>query len=77
MVPLSQVRAFEASRTLPAKGGGGSVLSALCRTEYAACPTKTVPVARGTGANDLNDVAAKLAAATDRPFTLGELHYYA
>jgi hypothetical protein len=75
VVPLSQVRAFEVTRTLPAKGGGGSALSALCETGYAACPTKNVPVARGAGADDLNDLAAKLAAAADKPFRLEDYDY--
>jgi hypothetical protein len=75
VIPLAQVRAFEVSRTLPAKGGGGSVLSALCETGYAACPTKKLPVAKGAGADDLNAVAATLAAATDKPLTLGDYDY--
>ena len=75
VLPLHQVRGFEVRRTLPAKGGGGSELSAVCDTGYAVCPSKTVPVAKGSGADDLNQVAAGLAAAAGKPFTLGEYDY--
>ncbi len=53
VVPLAQVEAFQVTRTLPAKGGGGSYLSARCDTGYAACPTKDVQVAQGERAHDL------------------------
>ena len=75
VIPLAAVNGFEVRRTLPAKGGGGSELFAVCATGYAACPSKTVPVAKGSGADDLNKVAADLAAATGKPFTLGEYDY--
>lgn len=75
VVALAQVNGFEVTRTLPAKGGGGSELVALCDTGYMACPVKKVPVAQGSGADDLNGVAARLAAAAGKPFTLGEYGY--
>ena len=75
VIPLADVRGFEVRRTLPAKGGGGSDLLAVCDTFHAACPSKTVPVAKGGGADDLNQVAADLAAAAGKPFTLGEYDY--
>ncbi len=75
VIPLTAVNGFEVRRTLPAKGGGGSELYAVCDTGYAACPSKTVPVAKGGGADDLNEVAARLAAAAGKPFTLGEYDY--
>ncbi len=75
VVPLAQVAGFEVRRVLPAKGGGGSTLSARCDTGYAACPTKTVQVAQGERADDLNDIATRLAAATARPLQLGDYDY--
>ena len=75
VVPLTEVSGFEVARTLPAKGGSGSALFALCNTGYAACPTKNVPVALGSGADDLNDEGARLAAAAGKPFRLGEYDY--
>jgi len=75
VVPLTQVNGFEVTRTLPAKGGGGSELVALCDTGYVACLVKKIPVARGSSADDLNEVAARLAAASGKPFTLGEYDY--
>ena len=75
VIPLTAVSGFEVRRTLPAKGGGGGELSAMCDTGYAACPSKTVPVAKGSGSDDLNEVAARLAAAAGKPFTLGEYDY--
>ena len=59
----------------PAKGGGGSEFLALCDTGYMACSLKKVPVMKGSGADDLNEVAARLAAAAGKPFTLGKYEY--
>lgn len=75
VIPLEQISAFEVVRTLPAKGGGGSSLTARCDTGYPACPTKDVQVAQGERADDLNDIAARLAAATGKPFKLGDYGY--
>ena len=75
IVPLSEVRSFGVARTLPARGGGGTCLSACCETGYAACPTKDVPVARGAHADDLNDIAAMLASLAGKPLKLGEYGY--
>ena len=71
VIPLQVVSGFEVRRTLPAKGGGGSEPCAVCDTGYANCPSKTMPVARGSGVDDLNEMAANLAAAAGKPFTLG------
>ena len=75
VILLAQVAGFEVLRMLPAKGGGGSTLSARCDTGYAACPVKTVRVAQGERADDLNDIAARLAAATDKRLVLGDYDY--
>ena len=75
VIPLTGVNGFEVRRTLPAKGGGGSELSAVCGTGYAACPSKSVPVAKGSSADDLNEIAADLAAAAGKPFKLSEYDY--
>ncbi len=75
VMPLAQVSRFAVARTLPAKGGGGSCLTAACETGYAACPSKDVPIARGARADDLSDIAAQLAAATGKPLKLGEYDY--
>lgn len=75
VIPLAQVAAFEVVRTLPAKGGGGSDLSARCVTGYEACPTKSVRVAQGARADDLNEVAARLAKAAAKPLDLGDYVY--
>ncbi len=75
VVPLQVVSGFEVRRTLPAKGRGGSELCTMCDTGYAECPSKTVPVAKGSGADDLNEMAADLAAAAGKPFTLGAYDY--
>ena len=75
VVPLTSVKGFEVTRTLPAKGGGGSALSAVCDAGYAACPTKNVPLAQGARADDLNEAAASLAAAAGKPLELAEYDY--
>ncbi len=75
VIPLAAVSGFEVRRTLPAKGGGGSILVALCDTGYAACPSKTVSVAKGSGADDLNQAAATLAAAAGKPVKLWDYDY--
>jgi len=75
VVPLAQISTFEVVRTLPAKGGGGSSLIARCDTGYPAWPTKDVQVARGQGADDLNDIATRLAATTGRLLKLGDYGY--
>lgn len=75
LIPSAQVLGFRVERLLPAKGGGGSWLEAECRTGYAEVPTKRVVVARAGGPEDLNDLAATLSAALDRPFELGEPGY--
>ena len=75
VIPLAQVGALHVTRTLPAKGGGGSTLFAQCKTGYAACPVKDVQVTRGERADDLNAIAADLAAATGKPLKLAEYDY--
>ncbi len=75
LIALVQIAGFKVERTLPANGGGGSVLSACCTTGYAACPTKDVPIARGARADDLNDIAATLATAAGKPLKLGSYEY--
>lgn len=75
VIPLVRIKSFEVSRTLPAKGGGGSSLLACCDTGYVTCPTKDVQVARGERADDLNDIATKLAAAAGKPLKIGNYHY--
>ena len=40
LLPLAQIVAFEVTRTLPARGTGGSAISARCNTGYAACPPR-------------------------------------
>lgn len=75
VVPIAHVRQFGVARTLPAKGGAGSTLTAQCDTFYSACPTKDVPLARGAKADDLNGIAAKLAEAAARPLKLEDYDY--
>lgn len=72
LIPLTQIVAFEVTRLLPAKGEGGSSLSARCETGYAAWPTKSVQVAQGERADDLNVIAADLAAAAGKPLELAD-----
>ena len=70
VMPLAQVRGFEVIRRRPARFSGGSTLSARCDTGYAACPTKTVAVAQGERADDLDEIAARLASATGKPLSV-------
>ncbi|WP_284946634.1 hypothetical protein [Acidisoma cladoniae] len=69
VIPVTQIAAFDVIRLRPARFSGGSTLSARCDTGYAAFPTKTVHVAQGEHADDLNDIAATLAAVTGKPLT--------
>ena len=75
VIPLAAVSGFEVRRTLPAKGGGGSDLFAMCNTLYPACPSKTVSVAKGGDADDLNQAAADLAVAAGKPVKLWDYDY--
>ncbi len=75
VIPLEQVAGYDVTRTLPAKGGGGSYLSARCTTGYAACPEKPVRIAEGERADDLNAIATELAARTGKPLILGDYGY--
>ena len=70
IVPLVDVESFEVTRLLPAKGGGGSYMSARCRTGYTIQPFKSLQVAQGASADDLNEPARRLAQATGKPFKL-------
>lgn len=70
IVPLVDVESFEVARLLPAKGGGGSYMSARCRTDDSARPFKDIQVAQGASADDLNEPARRLAEATGKPFNL-------
>ena len=71
LIPLARIAKFDVTRTLPGKSPGGSEFLARCDTGYAACPTKSVRIVRGANADDLNDIAAKLAMATGKPLEIG------
>lgn len=72
VIPVADVLGFPVTRILPGKYGGGSNLQVECRTGYDAVPTKSVTITNADGTNDLNDLAATLSRAFDRPYTLGE-----
>ena len=75
VVPMSEVAGFRVERMLPAKGSGGSWLEVACRTDYGDGETKTLTVSAAPGADDLNDLAARVAAAAGKPLVLGDYHY--
>ncbi len=75
IVPLVDVESFEVARLLPAKGGGGSYMSARCRTGYMTHPLKDIQVAQGASADDLNEPARRLSQMTGKPFNLGVYHH--
>ncbi len=75
VVPLADVLGFHVDRTLPAKGGGGSSLSVECRSPDGDPDTKTLWIAAGDGADDLNALAARIAEATRKRLVLGEYGY--
>lgn len=75
VVPMSEVTGFRVERMLPAKGGGGSWLEAACRTDYGDGETKSLTLTAGAAADDLNDLAARVAAAAGKPLKLSNYHY--
>jgi hypothetical protein len=71
LVPMADVIGFHVDRRVRAKGPGGAKLYVECRTNYAELATKRLLIAAAPGADDLNELAKTLSAATTKPFTLG------
>ncbi len=72
ILPLSDVTGITVDRMLPAKGGGGSTLRVDCRSECKAAAVKSLVVSTAPAADDLNDLAAALAAAIGKPLVIGD-----
>jgi len=72
LVPIADIIGFQVDRRLPAKGTGGAKLYVECRTTYEDLRTKRLLIAAAPGADDLNELAKTLSAATEKPFTLGQ-----
>lgn len=75
VIPLAQIREFKVTRTHAAKGPGGSTLMAVCETGLAARPIKWVTIAQGAHADDLNEIAAELAARSGKHVELRKYDY--
>lgn len=70
LVPMTDAIQFEVARVRPAKGPGGSSLNMRCLFNYAHEKTKTLTICSAAGVEDLNELAATVAHATKKPFTL-------
>ena len=70
LIPMARVVRFHVERTLPAQGGGGSVLTVECSTDDGGPTLKRLTIAAGRGPDDLNLLAMTLAKATGRPYEL-------
>ena len=75
VMPLTRVIRFAVQRLLPAKGGGGSALRIELRTDQATLPIKDVRLASAPGADDLNDLVARLATSFGKSFALDPYEY--
>lgn len=75
VVPMNEIAGFHVERILPAKGSGGSWLEVECRTDYGDGETKSLTIAAAPEADDLNDVAARIAAVAGKPLKLGDYYH--
>ncbi len=75
LIPADKLVAFKVERMLPAKGGGGSRLVAVCLTDYTQTPRKELTVTDADDPEALNTFGAELAAIYAKPFTLGDHTY--
>jgi hypothetical protein len=67
LVSMERVARFTVDRIQPARGRGGSRLSVECATDYDAVSSKELRIASAAGIDDLNELGAQLAAATNKP----------
>lgn len=69
VLPRSIITGFSISRLLPAKGAGGSSLSALCK-RIDGGKDRSVLLAQRGGADDLNELGGQLAGLFSKPLVL-------
>jgi hypothetical protein len=72
VIPMTDVFRFTVDRILPAKGSGGSHLRVDCRTRCETLSEKSLTISSAPGADDLNELAAKLASVAGKPLLLGD-----
>jgi len=70
IVPMEDVIQFEVVRVQPAKGPGGSWLQMRCRSKTSRNELKNLTVCEAEGLDDLSELAATIASAIGKPFTL-------
>ncbi len=70
VIPVDRIMRLEVRRTLPAKGPGGSSLGVVCTNGEAAGPARFVEVRSAPGATDLDQMAATISLAIDKPLAL-------
>lgn len=72
LVPLREVIGFRVERLLPGRGSGGSRLFVECRSGCPGVSRKRLLVSSAAGPDESNELARVLAAATGKPFELGD-----
>ncbi len=75
VIPMGDILRLVVDRVLPAKGLGGAWLNVVCRCTYDRKMEKSIAVCTGMRADDLNEIAVRLARATGKPLTLSEYSY--
>jgi hypothetical protein len=75
IVPMEDVVRLEVVRVRPAKGPGGSWLQVQCRSKALLEGAKNLTMCTAEGPDDLSELAADIAGALGKPFTLRPYEY--
>jgi len=75
VVPLRDIMRFRVLRTLPAKGPGGSRFAVECFDDTGGQQSKSLVIAQAAGADDLSDLASRVAIALDKRLELMPYDY--
>lgn len=70
LIPVDDVMGVEVTRILPARGGGGSTMYLICRSMRSDRNRRWIEVANASRADDLSELAARIAHAIGRPLEL-------
>ena len=70
LIPVDDVISVNVTRLLPARGGGGSTMYLVCRSQRSDGGKRWIEVANASRADDLSEPAACIAQAIGRPLEL-------
>jgi len=72
---MAAIVGFHVERLLPAKFSAVARLQVDCNTDYPEMPVKRLTICEADGADALNELAARIAAATGKAYELGDYGY--